>query len=196
MVTNFHDADVTKLWDLRNKEKKTAEKKGIKLTFLPYIIEAVVDALKKHPIVNASLDGEEIVFKKYYNIGIAVDTDDGLIVPVLKNSDKKDKLGIAKELSEISENARNRKLAIEDLRGGSFSITNLGSIGVKYFTPVLNYPESGILGVGRIVEKARFEGKKVVAKKILPLSFTYDHRIVDGAVAARFMLDVIKKLEE
>ncbi len=195
MVTNFHDANVDTLWDLRKKEKRKADKKKIKLTFLPYIIKATVEALKKNPVINASLDGEEIIIKKFYNIGVAVDTDDGLIVPVLKGADKKDLFGIAKEIGEIAKRARNRKLQIEELRGGSFSITNLGSIGVKYFTPVVNYPESAILGLGRIEDKAVVVKGKVQVSKIIPLSLTYDHRIIDGAAASRFMLDLIELLE-
>jgi len=190
-VTNMYDCDVTGLWDVRKKEKVKAEKKGVKLTFLPYIIEAVVEALKKNPMINASLDHETILLKKYYNIGVAVDTEDGLVVPVVKNADKKSLIDIAKELIELSEKARARKLSLKEMQEGSFTITNLGSIGVKYFTPIINYPESAILGLGRIEDK--FNGKEM--RKSLPLSFSYDHRIIDGATASRFMLDVMKKLE-
>ncbi len=194
-VTNMYDADVTKLWDVRKKEKVKAEKKNVKLTFLPFIIIAAVNALKKNPVVNSSLDEGELLLKQYYNIGFAVDTEEGLLVPVIKNADKKSILIIAKELSVLSGKARERKLSLDDMKGGSFSISNLGSIGVKYFTPIINYPESAILGVGRIEEKARIVDGEVVPKKIMPLSFSYDHRIIDGATASRFMLDLISELQ-
>lgn len=194
-ITNFYDADATKLYELREKEKKIAEKKGIHLTFIPFIVKAVVKALKKHPIINSSLEGEEIILKKYYNIGVAVDTNDGLIVPVVKGADKKDIFQIASEIQALAEKARERKLDLMDLRGGTFTITNLGSIGVKYFTPMVNYPESCILGPGKIEDMPVVENGKVVVRKILPLTITYDHRVVDGAEAARFMNDLIGYLE-
>ena len=190
-VTNMYDCDVTGLWDVRKKEKVKAEKKGIKLTFLPYIMQTVVEALKKHPMINASLDHEEILLKKYYNIGVAVDTEDGLVVPVVKDADKKSLLDIAKELMRLSKKARARKLSLKEMQEGSFTITNLGSIGVKYFTPIINYPEVAILGLGRIEDK--YNGKEM--RKSLPLSLSYDHRLIDGAAASRFMLDVMKRLE-
>lgn len=195
-ITNFYDADINKIYQLREKDKKEAAKKGIHLTFIPYIAKAVVSALQKHRIVNSSLVGEEIIIKKYFNIGIAVDTDDGLIVPVVKAADSKDIFQIAKEIQNLAEKARQRKLDLMDLKGGSFTITNLGSIGVKYFTPMINYPEAAILGLGSIEEKAVVENGKIVIKKILPLSFTYDHRIIDGAEASRFMVDLLGFLEK
>lgn len=194
-ITNFNDADATKLYDLRKKEKEIAAKKGIHLTFIPFIIKAVTKALKKHPIINSSLEGEEIILKKYYNIGVAVDTKDGLIVPVVKGADKKDIFELAEEIGKLAEKARDRKLDLMDLKGGSFTITNLGSIGVKYFTPMVNYPESCILGPGKIEDKPVVQDGKVVVRKIMPVTITYDHRIVDGAEAARFMKDLIGYLE-
>ena len=194
-ITNFYDADATKLYEFREKEKKIAEKKGIHLTFIPIIVKAVVKALKKHPIINSSLEGEEIILKRYYNIGVAVDTNDGLIVPVVKGADKKDIFQIASEIQALAEKARERKLDLMDLKGGSFTITNLGSIGVKYFTPMVNYPESCILGPGKIEDMPAVKEGKVVVRKILPLTITYDHRIVDGAEAARFMNDLVSYLE-
>ena len=194
-VTNMYDADVTKLWELRKNEKLKAEKKSINLTFLPFIIKSTVNALKNNQYINSSLDEGVILLKKYYNIGFAVDTEDGLLVPVIKDADKKDLYSIAKELKELSEKARNRTLSLEDMKGGSFSISNLGSIGVKYFTPIINYPESAILGIGRIEEKPRVENNEIVIKKIMPLSFSYDHRIIDGATASKFMLNIIKELQ-
>jgi len=194
-ITNIYDADVTNLVELRKKEKKVADKKGVNLTFLPFIIKALILALKKHPLMNSSLEGEEIIIKKYYNIGVAVDTKEGLIVPVVKIADGKDIFQLAAELQTLSEKARARELDLMDLKGGSFTVTNLGSVGVKYFTPMVNYPEAGILGPGKIEDKPVVENGKIVIKKILPLSFTYDHRIIDGAEASRFMNDLISYLE-
>ena len=168
---------------------------GIKLTFLPYIVKAVALCLKEHPYLNASLEEEEIVLKKYYNIGIAVDTEDGLIVPFFKGADAKDIKAIAKDIDKLANDARNRKINLMDLRGSSFSVSNLGSVGVEFFTPIINYPESAILGVGRIIEKPVVKSGKIEIRKMLPLSLTYDHRIVDGAQAARFMMDLMERLQ-
>lgn len=194
-ITNIYDATVTNLVELRSKEKKVADKKGLRLTFLPFIIKAVISALRKHPIINSSLENDNIIIKKYYNIGVAVDTDDGLIVPVVKAADSKNIFEIASELQELSDKAKVRKLDLMDMKGGSFTVTNLGSVGVKYFTPMVNYPEAAILGPGRIRDKVVVENGKMVIKKVLPLSFTYDHRIIDGAEASRFMNDLISYLE-
>ncbi|MEK6916870.1 MAG: dihydrolipoamide acetyltransferase family protein [Nanoarchaeota archaeon] len=194
-VTTMHDADVTGLWEVRAKEKVKAEKKGVKITFMPYIIKAVTETLKKHAIINSTLEQDELILKDYYHIGFAVDTDDGLIVPVIKDADKKSLLSIAKELADLSEKARARKLRIDEIKGGSFSITNLGSIGVRYFTPIINYPESAILGLGSIENRAVASDNDIKIRKILPLSLTFDHRIIDGAQASKFMLDLIKNLE-
>jgi pyruvate dehydrogenase E2 component (dihydrolipoamide acetyltransferase) len=198
-VTHTDNADVTELWDLRKKEKEAAEKKGIKLTFLPYIIKAVIEGLKEHPTLNAELNEEEgqIIVKKYFNIGVAVDTENGLYVPVIKGADKKSILEIAKELEELAEKARTRKINPMDLKGGSFTITNVGSTGSGiYFTPVINYPQSAILGIGIITEQAAVLDGKVVPRKILPLSVSFDHRVLDGAEAARFTKVVKEKLED
>ncbi|MBS3114158.1 2-oxo acid dehydrogenase subunit E2 [Candidatus Woesearchaeota archaeon] len=194
-LTNMHEADVSELAALREKEKAAYEKEGIKLTFLPYIVKAVALCLKEHPYLNASLEEEEIVLKKYYNIGIAVDTEDGLIVPVVKGADAKDIKAIAKDIDKLANDARNRKINLMDLRGSSFSVSNLGSVGVEFFTPIINYPESAILGVGRIIEKPVVKSGKIEIRKMLPLSLTYDHRIVDGAQAARFMMDLMERLQ-
>ncbi|MBI2653974.1 2-oxo acid dehydrogenase subunit E2 [Candidatus Woesearchaeota archaeon] len=193
-LTNMNEADVTELVALREKEKMQYEKEGIKLTFMPYIVKAVALTLKEHPYLNASLEGEEIVLKKYYNIGVAVDTEEGLIVPVLKGADGKDIKTIAKDIDKLVSDARTRKINLMDLKGGTFSVSNLGSLGVEFFTPILNYPESAILGIGRIMEKPVVKGGKVEIRKILPFSLTYDHRVVDGAQAARFMNDLIERL--
>lgn len=193
-LTNMNEADVNELVALREKEKAAYEKEGIKLTFLPYIVKAVALCLKEHHYLNASLEGEEIILKKYYNIGVAVDTEEGLIVPVVKGADSKDIKAIAKEIEKLANDARTKKVNLMDLRGSSFSVTNLGSIGVEFFTPIINYPESAILGVGRIMEKPVVKSGKIEIRKMLPLSLTYDHRIVDGAQAARFMNDVMERL--
>ncbi len=196
-VTHADNADVTKLWEIRNEYKKKAEDQGFSLTFLPFVIKAVTIALKKHPFLNASIDEEkeEIVLKHYYNIGFAVDTTDGLLVPVLRNADHMSIFDIAKNLQTLSEKARNRELTLEDMRGGSFTITNIGSIGGTFFTPIVNYPECAILGTGRIKDTPVVQDGVVVVAKILPLSLSFDHRILDGAKAARFMNDVIDHLE-
>ena len=141
------------------------------------------------------MEAEEIILKKYYNIGIAVDTEEGLFVPVVKGAEAKDIKIIAKDIDKLANDARSRKINLMDLKGSSFSVSNLGSVGVEFFTPIINYPESAILGVGRIMEKPVVKGGKVDIRKMLPLSLTYDHRIVDGAQAARFMMDLIVRLE-
>ena len=196
-VTHFDDTDATKLADLRERQKKDAEMKGIKLTYLPFIIKAVVAALKQHPRVNSSLDddNETILVKKYYNIGIAVDTEGGLMVPVLKGADQKSIYDIAKEANELAEKCRNRKIDLMDLKGGSFTITNIGSIGGYFATPIINHPEVAILMTGKMHEKLVLEGDKIRVKKIMPLSLSFDHRVIDGADAARFVNTIKQYLE-
>jgi len=196
-ATGMDEADVTALWKLREKEKKEAEKQGIHLTFLSYIIKAIVKSLAEHPYLNASVDEEanEILLKQYYSIGIAVDTPDGLMVPVVKHCDEKPILEIAQEITLLSEAARTRKIDLADLKGGTFSITNFGSVAGTYAVPIINYPEVAILGVGRISDMPRVVGKKVAIRKILPLSLTFDHRVVDGAEGARFLTKVKQYLE-
>ena len=193
-VTHMQQADVTKLAVLREKEKKKAESEDVKLTYLPYVVKAVVAALKKHPMLNSTLDeaAGEIRVKKYYNIGIAVDEGDGLRVPVVKGADQKDTITIAKEIQNFV-NA-GKKLNPMDMKGGSFTITNLGHLGVEYFTPVINYPEVAILGMGDIQDEAVVKEGKVVVRKMLPLSLSYDHRVVDGREAALFMKDLVEIL--
>ncbi|HLC74503.1 MAG TPA: dihydrolipoamide acetyltransferase family protein [Candidatus Nanoarchaeia archaeon] len=197
VVTHTDEADVTILATLREKEKKAAEKKGIKLTYLPYIIKAVIESLKKHPLLNAELDAanEDIILKKYFNIGIAVDTGEGLVVPVVKGADKKDIYTIAKEIEELAKKAKEKKLDLMDMKGGTFTITNIGVIGGTFFTPILNSPEAAILGLGRLADKPVAKDSKVVIRKMLPLSLTFDHRVADGAEAARFVSDLIAALQ-
>ncbi|MBI4452677.1 2-oxo acid dehydrogenase subunit E2 [Candidatus Woesearchaeota archaeon] len=194
-LTNMHEADVTDLWALREKEKSAYEKEGIKLTLMPYIVKAAACALMSHPYLNASLEGEEIVFKKYYNIGVAVDSEEGLFVPVVKGAQNKDIKAIAKDIQKMANDVQSRKVNMMDLKGGSFTVSNLGSVGVEFFTPIINYPESAILGVGRVIDKPVARNGKVEIRKILPLSVTYDHRLVDGAQAARFGVELVKRLE-
>ena len=199
-VTNFDEADVTDLATLREKAKKEFEKKGIKLTFMPYIIKAAVLSMKKPEfnIVNSSLDeaNQEVIVKEYMNIGFAVATESGLVVPVVKGANAKTIITIATEIQNLAEKARSRKLDMADMMGGSFTITNLGSIGTTFFTPIINYPEAAILGIGKIVDKPVVRDGKVVIRKMMPLSFSYDHRIIDGAQAAAFVNSIISYLEK
>jgi pyruvate dehydrogenase E2 component (dihydrolipoamide acetyltransferase) len=197
-VTTMDEADVTPLWKIREKEKKAAEKKGIKLTILPFIVKAVVAGLKEHPYLNASLNDEEeeVILKKYYNIGFATDTPEGLMVPVVKNAADKSILQVAEELTQLAEKARNRKIDLADLKGGTFTITNYGALGGIYGTPIINHPEVAILGLGKIKEMPVAKGGKIVVRKILALALSFDHRVVDGAEAARFLNTVIARLED
>lgn len=196
-VTHFDEVDATKLAQVREEQKKDAEMKGIKLTYLPFVVKAVVAALQQFPRMNSSLDeeNETIIVKKYYNIGIAVDTESGLMVPVIKGADKKHLFDIAHEANELAEKARNRKIDLMDLKGGSFTITNIGSIGGYHATPIINYPEVAILMTGKMYEKLVLEEGKIKVKKFLPLSLSFDHRVVDGADAARFANAVKQYLE-
>jgi pyruvate dehydrogenase E2 component (dihydrolipoamide acetyltransferase) len=197
-VTAMDEADVTELWKIREKEKKAAEKKGIKLTILPFIIKAVIAGLGEHPYLNASLDdeNEEIILKKYFNIGLATDTPEGLMVPVVKNAADKSIFQLAQELTQLVEKARNRTIDLADLKGGTFTISNYGALGGIYATPIINYPEVAILGVGKIKDTPVVRNGKVVVRKILSLALSFDHRVVDGAEAARFLNTVIARLED
>ena len=198
LVTTTEIADVTDLVGLREKVKKYAEEvKGVKLTYLPFIIKAVVAALKKHPYLNASMDedAEEIVLKKYYNLGIAVATGEGLIVPVIKSADQKEIFSLAQEIKDLAEAAASRKIDLADLKGGTFSITNYGVFGGIYATPIPNYPEAAILGIGRIQDVPWVKEGEVSIRKVLYLSLTFDHRIMDGAQAATFLNDLKMFLE-
>ncbi len=197
-VVSMDEADVTELVSLREKEKKIAEEKGVKLTYLAFIIKAVIVALKQHPYLNASLDAQknEIVLKHYYNIGIAVDTPEGLMVPVIKNADQKSIMELAKETEELAEVARTRKIKLSDLKGNTFTITNIGSIGGIFSTPIINPPDVAILGVHRIRDMPVVINGEVRIRKILPLVLSFDHRVLDGAQAARFMNTLIEHLED
>ena len=195
-VTSMDDIDVSKLWRIRNREKKVLEKQGVKLTFLPFIIKAVIAAMKEHPIINSSIENDEIIIKKYYNIGIAVETELGLMVPVIKIADSKNMVQIAKELKDLSEKAKNRSIDLMDLQGSSFTITNYGSIGGNYGTPIINPGEAAILGLGRIFDRVVSVNGKLKNIKVLPVSLTFDHRILDGAEAGRFMQKMKTFLED
>ncbi len=198
-VTTIDEVDATDLVILREREKLKAQEAGVKLTYIPFIIKACVKALSEFPLMNSSLDeeNEDIIVKRYYNIGFAVDVDgEGLVVPVVKYADQKSIMDIAKEIQELAERARQKKLDLNDMRGGTFSITNYGSIGGMFATPIINYPESAILGVGRIYEKPVVINGNIEVGKILPLSVSFDHRISDGAYAARFLNSIILSLQD
>ncbi len=198
-VTHMDEVDVTRLHNHREREKRIAEAKGIKLTYMPFIIKACIAALKKHPSFNAAFDDEheEIILKKYYNIGIAVDTENGLMVPVIKGADQKNIFSLAREIVELAERARSRELDLADFKGGTFTITNIGSLGGIFATPIINHPEVAILAVGRIVDRLVVDKeKKIHVRKILPLSLAFDHRVVDGADAAEFMNALKERLED
>jgi len=187
-VTQFEDADITDLEALRVALNKENEKAGIKVTMLAFLIKASVAALQKYPDFNASLDasGENLVMKKYFNIGFAADTPNGLVVPVIRDCDKKGVLDIAQEMSALAKKARDGKLTPGEMSGGCFSISSLGGIGGTMFTPIINAPEVAILGVSRSSTKPAWNGKEFEPRLTLPLSLSYDHRVIDGAAAARF----------
>lgn len=197
-VTGMDEADITELWYLREREKKSLAEKGIHLTFMPFFIKAVQHALLEHPLLNASVDEEkeEIILKRYFNIGIAVDTPEGLMVPVIRDVDKKSILDLAKELQELSQKARERRIKIEEIRGSTFTITNYGHFGGTFATPIINYPDVAILGTGRISDKPWVKDGQIQIRKILPLSLTFDHRVTDGVDSARFLSKLIQYLED
>lgn len=194
-VTLMDEIDVSELVAHRKKFKNVAADQEIKLTYLPYVAKALVSASKKYPILNAAVDDEtdEIIHKHYYNIGIAADTEKGLMVPVVKDADRKSIFDISKEINELADKARSGTLTSEEMKGASNTITNIGSAGGQWFTPVLNYPEAVILGIGRIADKPIVRDGEIVIAPVLALSFSFDHRIVDGATA-QLALNQIKRL--
>ncbi len=196
-VTQFDDADITSLMALRKQYAVAYEQKGALLTLNSFALKIVVDALKRHPIFNASMDevAGGIVFKQYYHIGVAVDTEAGLIVPVLRDVDKKDMLGLSRELENLAKKARERKVTTEELKGGTFTISNQGGIGGAHFTPIVNKPQVAILGLGRGAMKAVVRDNAVVPRLVLSIALSYDHRVIDGAVAARFTVDLVRAFE-
>jgi pyruvate dehydrogenase E2 component (dihydrolipoamide acetyltransferase) len=196
-VTQFDEADLTVITDLRKKYADAYDKKGAKLTLTSFAIKVIVDALKKHPIFNTSLDeaAGDVIYKEYIHIGVAVDTDQGLIVPVIRDADSKDLVRISKELNDLATKTRERKIGIEELQGGSFTISNQGGIGGAHFTPIINKPEVAILGIGRGSMKAVVRDGKIEPRLMMPLTLAYDHRVIDGGTAVRFMMDIVKGFE-
>ena len=197
-VTQFDEADISGLMELRKKYHAAYEAHGARLTLTPFVLKALAAALKKHPLFNASLDeaGTEIVVKEYYHIGLAVDTEAGLLVPVIRDVDKKGLLQLSKEVEECAVRARERKLSLEEMKGGTFTVSNQGGIGGGHFTPIVNLPEVGILGLGRGALKAVVKEGKILPRLMMPMAISYDHRVIDGGVAARFTVDLVGELEE
>jgi pyruvate dehydrogenase E2 component (dihydrolipoamide acetyltransferase) len=185
-VTNHDDADITELEAFRVSTNKENEKSGVKVTMLAFLIKACVAALKKYPEFNSSLDGDALVYKNYWHIGFAADTPNGLMVPVIRDADKKGILQISQEMGELAKKARDGKLSPAEMTGATFTISSLGGIGGKYFTPIINAPEVAILGVCKSTHEPVWDGKQFVPRLMLPLSLTWDHRVIDGAAAARF----------
>ena len=197
-VTQFDAADFTQLNVLRKKFAPAYEKKGAKLTLTPFVLKALVETLKKHPIFNSSLDevAQEIVIKEYFHIGIAVDTEQGLIVPVIRDVDKKSMLELVKELEQLAQKARDRKVTADELKGGTFTISNQGAIGGAHFTPIVNKPQVAILGLGRGALKPVVREGKVEVRMMTPLGVSYDHRVIDGGEAARFVTDLVNAMQD
>ena len=196
--TFVEECDVTALKALRARLRPAAEAQGVKLTFLPFIVKAVVAALKKRPVLNSALDEStnELVYRKYYNIGIAASTDAGLIVPVVKDADRKSLLEVAREIDRMATDARNGKSRMEDLQGSTFTVTSLGADGGLFATPIINFPEVGILGVHQIKQKPVVKNGQIVIGDVMLLSLSFDHRIVDGHVGAAFAYEIIHYLED
>ena len=195
-VTNHDDADITELEAFRVATNKENEKSGVKVTMLAFLIKACVSALQKFPQFNSSLDGDALVYKQYWHIGFAVDTPNGLMVPVLKDADKKGILQISAEMGEMAKKAREGKLSPAEMSGATFTISSLGGIGGRYFTPIINAPEVAILGVCRSTMEPVWNGKEFEPRLMLPLSLTWDHRVIDGAAAARFNAHLVQILSD
>jgi pyruvate dehydrogenase E2 component (dihydrolipoamide acetyltransferase) len=197
-VTQFDEADISELEEFRKSLSEEYKEKGVKITFLAFLMKAVVAALKEYPRVNASLDatGENLILKQYYHIGVAVDTPDGLVVPVIRDVDRMSLVDIARALQEMSAKARDKKLKPGDMQGGCFTISSLGGIGGTSFTPIINAPEVAILGVSRAKMQPVWDGKAFNPRMILPLALSYDHRVVDGALGARFMTFLSSRLSD
>lgn len=197
-VTSMEEVDITEIWEMRMREQGEVESRGTHLTFLPFFMKAAQHALKEHPLLNASIDDEaqEIVLKREYNFGIAVDTAEGLMVPVIRDVDKKSILELAHAIQDLGRKARERSIALEEMKGSTFTITNYGHFGGTFATPIINWPDVAILGFGRIVERPWVHKGEIAIRKILPLSLTFDHRATDGADAARFLGRVLRYLED
>ena len=197
-VTQFDDIEFTRVGELRKKFAPAYDAKGVKLTLTPFVLKAVAETLKKHPIFNSSLDevANEIVIKEYIHLGIAVDTDQGLMVPVIRDVDKKSVFDLAKELESLAAKARDRKISADEMKGGTFTISNQGAIGGAHFTPIINLPEVAILGLGRGALKPVVREGKVEVRMMTPMALSYDHRVADGGSAARFTVDLLKAFED
>ena len=197
-VTQFDDLDFTRVNELRQKFAPEYQQKGVKLTLTPFVLKAVAETLKKHPIFNSSLDeaAGEVILKEYIHLGIAVDTEQGLMVPVLRDVDKKSMLVLSGELEALAAKARDRKISADEMKGGTFTISNQGAIGGAHFTPIVNLPEVAILGLGRGAMKPVVRDGKIEARLLTPMALSYDHRVVDGGSAARFTVDLVKAFEQ
>jgi len=197
-VTIMEEADVTELWQLREREQQAVEERGTHLTFLPFFIKAAQHALREHPFLNAAIDdaAETIIIKKHYHFGIAVETPDGLMVPVIRDVERKSILELAAEIRTLGQKAQERTIGLSELKGSSFTITNYGHFGGTFATPVINRPDVAILGFGRIVERPWVHQGEIAIRKVLPLSLTFDHRVTDGADAGRFLAKVVRYLED
>jgi pyruvate dehydrogenase E2 component (dihydrolipoamide acetyltransferase) len=195
-VTQFDEADVTDLEAFRVELNRERADEGVKVTLLAFLVKACVAALKRFPELNASLEGDQLVLKRYFHIGFAADTPNGLVVPVLRDADRKGVLEIAREAADLAARARAGKLSPGDMQGGSFSISSLGGIGGTAFTPIINAPEVAILGVSRSAQRPVWDGERFVPRLMLPLSLSYDHRVIDGALAARFTSHLVELLAD
>jgi pyruvate dehydrogenase E2 component (dihydrolipoamide acetyltransferase) len=197
-LTTMEEADVTELWQLREREQQAVEAQGTHLTFLPFFIKAAQHALREHPYLNASIDdaAEQIIIKKHYHFGIAVETPEGLMVPVIREVDRKSILELAAEIQALGRKARERTIGLNELKGSSFTITNYGHYGGVFATPIINWPDVAILGCGRIVERPWVHRGEIAIRRILPLSLTFDHRVTDGADAGQFLAKVVRYLED
>lgn len=197
-VTGMDEADITDLWELREREQDAVEARGTHLTFLPFFIKATQHALREHPFLNAAIDddAESIILKKQYHFGIAVETPDGLMVPVIRDVDKKSIIELATEIQALGAKARERTIALDEMKGSSFTITNYGHFGGVFATPIINWPDVAILGFGRISERPWVLRGEIAVRRILPISLTFDHRVTDGADAALFLGKVVRYLED
>lgn len=193
-VTQFDEADITSLMELRKKFAPEYEKKGVRLTLTSFALKAVVAALKKHPVFNSSLDevAGELVLKEYYHLGLAVDTEQGLIVPVIRDVDTKSLFQLSQDVTELAGKARDRKVTLDEMKGGTFTISNQGGIGGGHFTPIVNKPEVAILGLGKGALKALPRDGRIEPRLLLPVAISYDHRVIDGGTAARFAVDLVQ----
>jgi len=192
------EVDMTEIVQLRERAKTSAENRGVKLTYLPFIIKALIPALKQYPYLNSSLDDEkeEIILHRYYNIGIATDTEQGLVVPVVKDAERKSITQLAEEISALSEKSRTGQLTLQEIQASTFTITNVGGIGGMFATPIINYPEVAILGVHKITKRPVVKDNQIVIRDMTYLSLSFDHRVLDGAMAARFVNAITQYLED